>query len=402
LPEIFIRIFIISKHHPYTIVWHQSLAEIDRAVWDALAVPLQTPFLEWRWLNLMETSGSITRQAGWLPSHLTVWDDNRLVGAAPLYAKSHSAGEFVFDHTWADFSERMGIRYYPKLVGMSPVTPVSGYRFLIAPDVETKRLTTLMIDEIHRFCMDNRLSGCSFLFVDPEWRSLLSHCGFTAWTHQGFVWNNRGCLTFDDYLSGFNTNQRHNIRRERNKVSARGVVIKSYSGDEIPPRFFPVMHSLYERTNDKFGPWSCKYLRGEFFHRLHEQYRHRLVMVAAFEETHHQDPVGMSLLVTKNDRLFGRYWGSFKEIENLHFNVCYYEPIRWAIEHSVRHFDPGLGGPHKCRRGFVAVPTYSLHRFYDPRMRWVMANHIDEINRLEKEQIENLNRSIPFSHSGKK
>jgi len=139
LPEIFIRIFIISKHHPYTIVWHQSLAEIDRAVWDALAVPLQTPFLEWRWLNLMETSGSITRQAGWLPSHLTVWDDNRLVGAAPLYAKSHSAGEFVFDHTWADFSERMGIRYYPKLVGMSPVTPVSGYRFLIALDVETKR-----------------------------------------------------------------------------------------------------------------------------------------------------------------------------------------------------------------------------------------------------------------------
>ncbi len=211
----------MSKTRTYTIRWHQSLSEIDRSAWDLLAESIETPFLEWGWLNLMETSGSITRQTGWLPCHLTVWDGERLVGAAPLYVKTHSTGEFVFDHAWADVSERMGIRYYPKLVGMSPVTPVSGYCFLVSPDLEPMGLTRLMTDEIQRFCMDNGISGCSFLFVDPKWRPLVSRYGFTAWFHQGFVWRNRGCRTFDAYLSLFNTNQRRNIRREGTRPPSR-------------------------------------------------------------------------------------------------------------------------------------------------------------------------------------
>jgi len=381
----------------YEVTWIRSLAEVDRAAWNDLALPTKTPFLEWDWLNLLETSGSITPQTGWLPHHLIVRVAGRLVGAAPLYVKTHSAGEFVFDHVWAEVAERIGIRYFPKLVGMIPVTPVPGYRFLTAPDVNEEKLTTCMVDEINRFCRHNGLSGCSFLFVDPRWRSLMAGTGFTGWVHQSFAWRNQGCRTFEDYLALFNANQRRNIRRERKRIENNGIVLKPFVGNGIPRNFFAHMYRLYVRTNDKFGPWDCKYLTREFFDGLYDRFRHRLVFMAAYEEKRREKPLGMSLLAIKKDRLFGRYWGSYEEIDHLHFNACYYSPIQWAIENGIRRFDPGLGGPHKLRRGFSAVAAYSLLRFDDPRMRLIMQNHMDEINRIEQEQIDRLNLNLPFA-----
>ena len=385
----------------YQIQWMRRIAECDRSEWDALALGMNTPFLEWDWLNLLETSGSITPQTGWHPRHLAVFENGRLKAAAPLYIKTHSHGEFVFDHAWAELAGHMGIDYYPKLVGMIPVTPVTGYRFLTAPDVDEHRITRVMVDAIDRFCRQSRLSGCSFLFVDPGWRSLMSGSDFASWTHQGFAWSNPGDGGFDDYLARFNANQRRNIRRERKALRSRGITVRSYAGDAISRRFFALMYDFYRRTNDKFGPWGCKYLTGGFFEDLHDRYRHRLVTVAAFEGKDRSDPVGMSLLVHKNDQLFGRYWGSLKDIEYLHFDVCYYEPIRWAIANGIRRFDPGLGGPHKLRRGFTAVPAFSLHRFTDRRMQQVLRFNIDAINRIEQEDIDRLNRQLPFTNQGR-
>ena len=381
----------------YETTWIRGLSEVDKTAWNVLALPLKTPFLEWDWLNLMETSGSITPQTGWLPHHLIVRAGGRLIGAAPLYVKTHSAGEFVFDHAWAEVAEKMGIHYYPKLVGMSPVTPVPGYRFLTAPDVDEEKLTSLMVGEIDRFCRHNGLSGSSFLFVDPRWRSLMAPLGFTGWAHQSFAWRNHDCRTFEDYLAPFNANQRRNIRRERKKIADNGIVLKPFAGDGIPRDFFPHMYRLYVRTNDKFGPWGCRYLNREFFEGLHDRCRHRLMFMAAYDEKNQRRPIGMSLFAVKGDRLFGRYWGSDDDIDHLHFNACYYSPIQWAIENGIRRFDPGLGGPHKHRRGFTAVANFSLHRFYDPRMRLIMENHMDEINRIEQEQIDRLNQQLPFA-----
>ncbi|MGD2185640.1 MAG: GNAT family N-acetyltransferase [Desulfobacterales bacterium] len=381
----------------FRLAWVKSIAEVDQIDWDALAEPLPTPFLEWEWLRQMELSGSTTAETGWLPQHLTVWSQNQLVAAAPLYIKGHSAGEFVFDHAWADVANRLKIPYYPKLVGMSPFTPMIGYRFLIAQGQDEEGLTALMIGEIEDFCRRHHICSCSFLFVDPDWRQQMTNYGFNSWLHQSFEWQNLGYQSFDDYLTAFNSNQRHNIKRERKSIASQGVTIKIFQGDEIPLTYFSKIYPFYERTNDKFGPWSCKYLNNSFFTGLAGSYRHRCVFVAAFDKTNVESPVGMSLLVRKQDQLFGRYWGCSKEVNHLHFNACYYSPIEWAIARGIKRFDPGMGGYHKIRRGFMAIGNHSLHRFFDQQLDHIMKAHIGEINRLEQEHIDELNGELPFA-----
>jgi len=381
----------------YSAVWIKNIAEIDQARWDQLAEPLKTPFLEWEWLHQMERSKSTSVETGWWPHHLTVWSHDQLIAAAPLYIKGHSAGEFVFDHVWADVADRLKISYYPKLVGMSPFTPMVGYRFLMADTENQEALTRYMVNEIERFCRRHQIAGCSFLFVDPQWRRLMTECGFIGWLHQSFIWRNANYRSFDEYLAVFNSNQRHNIKRERRSIARNGVALKIFEGEQIPPSFFSEMYHFYERTNDKFGPWSCKYLTPSFFKGLADRYRHRLVFVAAFDEANSDLPLGLSLLVRKRNRLFGRYWGCSKDIKNLHFNACYYQPIEWAIANGIKQFDPGMGGYHKIRRGFTAVGNFSLHRFIDPRLQQIMDRHIEEINRLEQEQIDELNLEIPLA-----
>ena len=210
----------------YTDVWLRKIADVDQAQWDLLAEPLDTPFLEWEWLHQMEISESTTAETGWWPHHLTVWSDGQLIAAAPLYIKQHSAGEFVFDHVWADVADRLNISYYPKLVGMSPFTPMIGYRFLMAPGVDEVALTRYMVNLIEQFCRQNQISGCSFLFVDPQWRRLMIDCGFISWLHQSFTWENENYRSFDDYLAIFNSNQRYNIKRERRSIERNGIIMK--------------------------------------------------------------------------------------------------------------------------------------------------------------------------------
>jgi predicted N-acyltransferase len=291
----------------------------------------------------------------------------------------------------------LNISYYPKLVGMSPFTPMIGYRFLIAAAEKESAVTRYMVNEIVQLCRRYRLSGCSFLFVDPQWRRLMISHGFISWLHQSFTWQNEQYRVFDDYLAVFNSNQRHNIKRERQSITKQGVKLKVLAGNDIPRAFFSEIYPFYERTNDKFGPWGCKYLTDRFFKGLADSYRQRLVFVAAFEKTDPDSPIGLALLVRKRDQLFGRYWGCSKEINHLHFNACYYSPIEWSIANGINRFDPGMGGYHKIRRGFMAVANYSLHRFFDPRLAQIMAAHIEEINRLEQENIDELNLELPLA-----
>jgi predicted N-acyltransferase len=372
------------------------MAEIPREAWDALARPLATPFLEWEWLNNLETSGSATGKTGWQPTHLTLWRERELIAAAPLYIKSHSYGEFVFDHQWADLSHRLGIRYYPKLLGMTPFTPAEGYRFLIAPGEDEEEITAMMVTEIDRFCDRQRLSGCHFLFVDPEWRARMERFGFASWLHHSYIWNNPGFATFDDYLSVFNANQRKNIKRERKAVTNAGLIVKTLAGEEISHHLFPAIYRFYSSTCDKFY-WGSKYLTQRFFEDLYPNYRDRVVLVTAYRDESDTKPVGLSFCIRKEENLYGRYWGSFQEYDCLHFEACYYRPIEWAIGEGIRRFDPGAGGQHKKRRGFPATANHSLHRFYDPRMSRILRDYIGEINRMESEEIEAINGDLPFT-----
>ncbi len=379
----------------YRFAWKRAVSEVDKAAWDALALPLQTPFMEWDWLRLLETSHSAAPAAGWTPRHLTVWSGDRLVAAAPLYIKPHSEGEFIFDYPWAEVAHRIGAAYFPKLVGMTPFTPVSGYRFLVAPDQDEGVLTEVMVREIDRYCRRNGLSGAGFLFADGKWRRRMRRLGYCEWLHAGFMWKNRGYQSFDDFLSVFKSNQRRNIRRERRDIMAEGIRMRVLAGEQAAgmPR---LMHGYYTRTNQRFGPWGCQYLTPEFFERLHEAYGHRLMFVIAQDHRRHGPPVGMAMFVVKGPRLYGRYWGSIDSPHALHFETCYYTPIEWAIANGIRYYDPGIGGGHKIRRGFEASSTFSLHWFTDPRMRRLMACNIDAVNLEERAQIDATNAAVPF------
>ncbi|AFZ56390.1 GNAT family N-acetyltransferase [Anabaena cylindrica FACHB-243] len=381
----------------YSVVWTNKIAEVPQAAWDDLAMPLQTPFLEWEWLNNMETSHSATANAGWLPNHLTLWRDRSLVAAAPLYLKGHSQGEFVFDHQWAELASRIGVEYYPKLLGMAPFTPAEGYRFLIAPGEDEEEITAMMLHEIDSFCLRNGISGCHFLYVDPQWRPVLERQGFTPWLHHSYIWENSEFKTFDDYLGVFNANQRRNIKRERKAVDKAGLRLQALTGEEIPKSLFPLMYDFYADTCDKFGWWGSKYLTKRFFEQLYTNYRHRVAFFAAYSEQDDRQPVGMSFCLFKDDKLYGRYWGSFQDIDCLHFDACYYAPIEWAIAHGIQSFDPGAGGRHKKRRGFPAKPNYSLHRFYNNRLGQILRPYILEVNQMEAEEMKAMNAELPFA-----
>jgi predicted N-acyltransferase len=383
----------------YTITWTRQIQEIPQAAWDEMALPLSTPFLEWTWLHNMERSGSAVANAGWLPTHLTVWRDRTLVAAAPLYLKAHSYGEFVFDHQWADLAYRLGIEYYPKLLGMSPFTPAEGYRFLYAPGEDEQELTQVMVAAIDQFCDRNHISGCHFLYVDPNWRSLVEQAGFTPWLHHSYIWQNESFQTFDDYLGRFNANQRRNIKRERKSVEKAGLRLEPIAENALHRSLCSQMYDFYAETCDKFGWWGSKYLTRKFFEDLLPDYAHRVVLFAAYDQDQ-PDPVGMSFCIYKGDRLYGRYWGSREEYNHLHFNACYYAPIEWAITQGIQSFDPGAGGRHKKRRGFPARPNHSLHRFYANRLQKILVNHIEEINQAEQAEIDAINTDLPLKDAG--
>ncbi|MBF2056952.1 MAG: N-acetyltransferase [Cyanobacterium sp. T60_A2020_053] len=391
------KIFSSSPTSEYIIRWHQKMAEIPQSAWDDMALPLPTPFLEWEWLHNLETSGSVQARAGWQPYHLTVWKGNSLVGGAPLYVKGHSYGEFVFDNQWADLAYRLGIEYYPKLLGMTPFTPAVGYRFLIASGEDELAITEIMVNAIDHFCAKNHLSGCNFLFVDPQWQKIIAQFGFTTWQHHGYIWSNRDFQNFDDYLKMFNSNQRKNIKKERKTVNTAGLVTKNLVGEEIPHYLYPYIYRFYSNTCDKFY-WGSKYLTKKFFEQLYPIYSHRLMLVVAHREGENEhNPVGMSFCIRKGDNLYGRYWGSLDEYDSLHFETCYYKPIEWAINQGIQMYDPGAGGSHKRRRGFPATTNYSMHRFYNQRMTKILHHYIDEINIAEQEQIEAINNDLPFN-----
>ncbi|MGV2827588.1 GNAT family N-acetyltransferase [Myxosarcina sp. GI1(2024)] len=380
----------------YSVSWITKIAEIPQPEWDALALPLATPFLEWEWLNNIETSKSAIPRTGWQPCHLAVWRERTLIGAAPLYIKGHSYGEFVFDHQWADLSHRLGVPYYPKMLGMTPFTPAVGYRFLIAPGENEDEITDIMIAAIDHFCDRNCISSCNFLFVAPRWREVMELHGFTSWLHHSYIWSNRDFNSFDDYLKMFNTKQRKNIKQERKAVAKAGLQVEVFNGKEIPRYLYPYIYRFYSSTCDKFY-WGSKYLTRKFFEQLYPNYSDRILLVAAYTEDDDNKPVGMSFCLHKGKNLYGRYWGCLEEYDCLHFEACYYKPIKWAIANGIEMYDPGAGGRHKKRRGFPATANHSLHRFYNRRMSQILRNYIDEVNRMENAEIEAINNDLPFN-----
>jgi len=374
-----------------------SMRSFDRHEWNLLAQSA-TPFMRWEWLDLLETTGAVRPETGWLPAHCGVRSGTVLAGAAPLYLKGHGQAEFIYDQIWADAAARMDLPYYPKLVAATPFTPVAGYEFLALPGLPRQALSRTMLEAMGRLSDAHELSGLHVLFPGNPFADLLEDQGLMAWEHQGFIWENPGYRDFSDFLDVFRTGQRKNIRRERERLRESGIEVSVVPGTQAPDAWFSRMHAFYEDTNDKFGEWGCKYLPLEFFEGLADCFRDHVAFSAAFRAGN-PDPVGLALLIHGNGALYGRYWGAAEEIPFLHFELCYYTPMEWAIREGMSSFDPGMGGEHKPRRGFTSRTNRSLHRFSDPRMNAIFAANIHKINALTRDYIESLDAFSAFKRT---
>ncbi len=393
--------------------WVEGMHQVGRDAWDSLGWPADTPFLAHDWLRLLEDSGSVGPGTGWTPMHLLARRGDRLAGAAALYRKDHSEGEFVFDHSLARLADQAGIPYYPKLVGMSPFSPAGRYGFAVAPGEEASVLGRAMLDEVLAGAGAGGLGAVQCNYVDPVWADpsgadppgadqdlaegppptagpWLRERGFMAWRHQSYLWRDRGWGDFDAFLASLRHGPRRNIRRERAAVRRAGLDVRMVTGDEAPEAWFALMHGYYAATNARFGPWQCKWLTEDFFRGLAGSPRRHLAFAAALRPGR-SEPVALSMFVMGGDTLYGRYWGAAEHVPLLHFECCYYAPMQWALERGIRRFDPGIGSEHKARRGFIAVPNLSVHRPADPGLRALLAMHEDEINAAEAAWLDELN-----------
>jgi len=340
-----------------------TIREVPRAAWDAL-VGEGTPFLEWDWLATLEDSGAAAGETGWPPRHLTVWEGERLMGGCPLYVKAHSLGEFVFDQGWAAAAARAGIRYYPKLLVAVPFTPVTGARFLAAPDAARPRIIDALAGALEDMCRRGAFSSVHVNFCVPDEVQALRARGWLQRRGWQYHWTNAGCTSFEDYLASLRSKRRNQVRRERRELEAQGVEITAHAGDDIPAVLFERMFELYRHTIDRL-PWGQQYLDAEFFALARARLRSRLCLIVARLGG---EVVAGTFNVQKGDTLYGRYWGSARELRHLHFNVCYYAAIEYCIRHGLRRFEPGAGGDFKLLRGFDAVATESMHWLDDPRL----------------------------------
>jgi uncharacterized protein len=344
------------------------VCEVGQERWDALLGEHSSPFVEWTWLDLLEETGCVGEGTGWLPAHLSLWQGERLVAVAPSYVKGNSEGEFVFDWSWAEFAERAGIPYYPKVVVAVPFTPATGQRVLAAPGLNRRQATRLMADAARRWCQRLDASGVHVLFPDEEEAQDWEAEGYLRRDSFQYHWHRQGARTWDEYLARFSSKQRNQMKRELRGVHDAGVVVETLSPEAHTQDLARTMHAFYRSTIDRHGPWGRAYLNRDFFERVVDRFRERLAWVVARRASSGEIVAGAFNVVSKG-RLYGRYWGSLVEVPYLHFVVCYYEGIRYCIERGIDVFEPGAGGEHKRARGFVPTLTRSAHWVQNARLR---------------------------------
>jgi predicted N-acyltransferase len=342
---------------PVEIALARRLADIDRAEWDALVGPDGSPFLEWDWLDALEQSGCVGGKTGWAPHHLTIRADGALIAAAPMYLKGHSQGEFVFDHTWAEAADRAGLDYYPKLLVAVPMTPATGRRILTHPGRPRGPLLTMVAEALRDLCVGNKISSVHVNFCADDEIAPFEAAGFLHRQGVQYHWRNHDYGTFDDYLARMRSKRRVEVKRELRLVADAGITVTPLTGEAIDDELFEPMFRLYKSTIDKLY-WGRQYLNARFFDQLRQRWKHNLCFVAARRG---DELLAGAINVQKNGVLYGRYWGCFEDVRQLHFVVCYYEGIRHCIERGLTRFEPGAGGEYKHWRGFDAAVTHSLH-----------------------------------------
>ncbi|MGV7209932.1 GNAT family N-acetyltransferase [Oxalobacteraceae bacterium A2-2] len=361
-----------------------SLAEVGANAWDDLVAAQGggNPFLSHAFLHALHESGSASAETGWHPQYLVLWQDEVLAGALPLYVKSHSYGEYVFDWAWADAYHRNGVEYYPKLLSAVPFTPVSGPRLLARGEAARQALVALLCEQQQTA----GLSSTHVLFPPQEQAEVLHEAGFMLRSGVQFHWLNQGYADFEAFLASLEHKKRKNIRAERRKVREAGVTLRRVRGPDITPEEWRLFHRCYSNTYREHR--SSPYLNLDFFQRIGASMAQHILLVVAEREGR---AIASSLVIHDDDTLYGRYWGALEHVPCLHFETAYYQPLEFCIEQGIATFEGGAQGEHKMARGFLPQKTWSAHwlahhGFADAVERFLQRetggidNYIDELN----------------------
>ena len=371
-----------------------GLGEIAEPEWDACAAPGAgrplDPFTTWRFLKALEDSGSVGRGTGWTPRHLAARADGTLIGVMPLYAKSHSQGEYIFDHNWAYAWERAGGEYYPKLQGAVPFTPATGRRFLARPGLEAEGRGALLQGAL-ALARQSGVSGLHVTFCTEEESAWGAAAGMLARTTQQFHWLNRGYGDFDAFLGDLASRKRKTIRKERQRAHDFGGEIVALTGDAIAPEHWDAFWRFYQDTGSR--KWGRPYLTRDFFERVQETMRDDVLLVMARRRGRW---VAGALNFIGRDTLYGRYWGCSEDHPCLHFELCYYQAIDWAIAHGLSRVEAGAQGEHKLARGYLPAATHSLHWIADAGFARAVSQYLDAERAAVDEEIDVLTAYGPF------
>jgi len=378
----------------FEVTIHPRLADISAADWDALACPEagrpHDPFTTHRFLSALEASGSVGTGTGWSPRHLMVRDHGQIIAAAPMYAKSHSQGEYIFDHSWAHAYERAGGRYYPKLQITVPFTPATGRRFLCLPGHEDTGRAAIAAAAV-QVASQGRMSSVHVTFCTEEEAAAGEALGLMARTTQQFHWVNQGYATYDDFLATLASRKRKALRKERSVAQGFGGTIRALTGDDLQPRHWDAFWQFYQDTGSR--KWGTPYLTRAFFDMVQATMRDDVLLVLAERDGR---AVAGALNFIGRDALYGRYWGCIETHPYLHFELCYHQAIDWAIAQGLQRVEAGAQGEHKLARGYLPVATHSLHWVADPGLAGAVAQYLLQERRAVDDEIEVMTAYGPF------
>ncbi|EEE39148.1 hypothetical protein RKLH11_2994 [Rhodobacteraceae bacterium KLH11] len=377
-----------------------SLSQISARDWDSCACPEAEdggrpldPFTTHRFLLALEESGSVGRGTGWQPQYLTAYLDGMLIAAAPMYAKTHSQGEYIFDHSWAHAYENAGGRYYPKLQIAVPFTPATGRRFLVRPGYDAMGMSALVQGAV-QLAAENRISSLHTTFCTEAEALAGEQMGLMIRHSQQFHWLNDGYQDFDQFLTALSSRKRKNMRKERAQAGDFGGQIRTLTGDDLRPEHWDAFWRFYQDTGAR--KWGAPYLTRQFFDIVQETMADDMALVLAERDGY---PIAGALNFIGRETLYGRYWGCTEHHPCLHFELCYYQAIDFAIAHGLARVEAGAQGEHKLARGYLPTRTHSLHWVGDPGFADAVQKYLDAEAHAVGEEIEILTDYGPFRKS---
>jgi predicted N-acyltransferase len=376
---------------PASIEVVDDIRRLGAADWDACA-GTGNPFLAHAFLSALEESGSATARTGWLPQHLVLRDGaGRIVGCAPCYLKSHSLGEYVFDHGWADAYERAGGRYYPKLQVCVPFTPVAGPRLLARPGPGAEACRLALMAGLESLARRHKASSVHVTFpTEAEWTAF-GQAGWLQRTGQQYHWENHGYASFEAFLAALSARKRKAIRKERRDVAESGVRLSIVTGRDLTEAHWDAFFGFYMDTGGR--KWGRPYLTRRFFSLVGERMADRIALVVA---EHGGRPVAGALNFIGADTLYGRNWGCEERVRFLHFEACYYQAIEFAITRGLARVEAGAQGEHKIQRGYLPVKTFSAHFIRDPALSRAVADYLERERAMVDHEVAALGEYSPF------